>query len=83
MIPSDIRIGFVPIARPTFDLDLARELTAQVYTEVQAAGYSVTGGYKLKFWNIKASPGLQRDRLARPGHGWRGHRHTHRRVERR
>ena len=47
MIPSDIRIGFVPIARPTFDLDLARELTAQVYTEVQAAGYSVIGSQDL------------------------------------
>ncbi len=26
MNPSDIRIGFVPIGRPTFDLDLARVL---------------------------------------------------------
>lgn len=26
MNPSDIRIGFVPIARPTFDLELVRML---------------------------------------------------------
>ena len=47
MKPSDIRIGFVPIARPTFDVDLARELTAQFYTEIQAAGYSVIGSQDL------------------------------------
>ncbi|MCY3866655.1 MAG: hypothetical protein OXG68_14555 [Chloroflexi bacterium] len=34
MNPSDIRIGFAPIARPTFDLDLAKELTAQVYAGI-------------------------------------------------
>lgn len=28
MKPSDIRIGFVPIARPTFDLELAKSMTA-------------------------------------------------------
>ena len=44
---ADIRIGFVPIARPTFDLNLARELTAQVYDEIHAAGYSVIGSQDL------------------------------------
>lgn len=47
MEASEIRIGFVPIARPTFDLDLARSLTAQVYAELQAAGYRVIGGQDL------------------------------------
>ena len=47
MNPSDIRIGFAPIARPTFDLDLARELTAQVCAAVSAAGYTLTGSQYL------------------------------------
>ncbi len=47
MNPSDIRIGFAPIARPTFDLDLARELTAQVYAAVSAEGYTLTGSQDL------------------------------------
>jgi len=34
MNTSEIRIGFAPIARPTFDLDLARHLTAQVYAGI-------------------------------------------------
>lgn len=44
---SEIRIGFAPIARPTFDLALARELTAQVYAAVAAEGYALTGGQDL------------------------------------
>ena len=47
MNPSEIRIGFAPIARPTFDLDLARELTAQVYAAVSEAGYTLTGAQDL------------------------------------
>lgn len=47
MNPSDIRIGFAPIARPTFDLDLARELTAQVYAVVSEDGYTLTGSQDL------------------------------------
>ena len=47
MNPSDIRIGFAPIARPTFDLDLARDLTAQVYAAVSAAGYTLAGSQDL------------------------------------
>jgi len=43
MQPEDIRIGFVPIARPTFDTKLARQLTQQVYTRLQAAGYQLQG----------------------------------------
>ena len=43
MNPADIRIGFVPIARPTFDLELAREMTAQVYSEITQTGYSIVG----------------------------------------
>lgn len=44
---SDIHIGFAPIARPTFDLDLARELTAQVYAAVTEDGYRLTGAQNL------------------------------------
>ncbi len=47
MNTSEIRIGFVPIARPTFDLDLARELTAQVYAALFDDGYAVTGSQDL------------------------------------
>ncbi len=47
MNPSDIRIGFVPIARPTFDLVLARTLTAQVYEEIISSGYSIVGAQDL------------------------------------
>ena len=47
MNPTEIGIGFVPIARPTFDLDLARELTAQVYDQVCAVQYDVVGAQDL------------------------------------
>ena len=47
MTPSDIRIGFIPIARPTFDLELARELTGQVYAAITKAGYSIAGSTDL------------------------------------
>ena len=47
MNPADIRIGFVPIARPTFDLDLARQVTAQLYAAVQSAGYQLVGSQEL------------------------------------
>ena len=47
MNPSDIRIGFAPIARPTFDLGLARELTAQVFAAIAEDGYTVTGSQDL------------------------------------
>lgn len=41
----DIVIGFVPIARPTFDLGLARDLTAQVSAAL--AGYTLVGSTEL------------------------------------
>ena len=47
MKASEIRIGFVPIARPTFDLDLARELTARVFAAVADAGYVLLGSQEL------------------------------------
>ena len=47
MNSSQIHIGFVPIARPTFDLDLARDLTDQVYAAITKAGYSVIGSTDL------------------------------------
>lgn len=43
----DIRIGFVPIARPTFDVELAKEMTAQVYAELDKAGYTLIGSQNL------------------------------------
>ncbi len=47
MKPADIRIGFAPIARPTFDLGLARELTRRVYQQLDEAGYQLVGGQAL------------------------------------
>lgn len=43
MNPSDIRIGVVPIARPTFDLELARHVTAQLYDSLASDGYQLVG----------------------------------------
>ena len=47
MNTSDIRIGFMPIARPTFDLDLAREMTARVHERICAIQYDVVGSQEL------------------------------------
>lgn len=47
MNPSDVRIGFAPIARPTFDLELAREVTAQLYEAVANDGYQLVGARDL------------------------------------
>ena len=47
VFPPDIRIGFLPIARPTFDLDLARAVTAQLYAAVESAGYQLVGSQEL------------------------------------
>ncbi len=47
MKPSDIRIGFAPVARPTFDLELARSMTAQVFDAVASAGYVLVGSQGL------------------------------------
>ena len=54
MNPSDIRIGFVSIARSTFDLDLARQVTAQLYAAVQIAGYQLVGSQEL----VMDGPGM-------------------------
>ncbi|MCI0711609.1 MAG: L-fucose/L-arabinose isomerase family protein [Chloroflexi bacterium] len=40
-------IGFVPIARPTFDVPYAEEMTGRVYNQLQAAGYNVIGDQSL------------------------------------
>ncbi len=47
MNPAHIRIGFVPIARPTFDLDLARQETAKVYEAIGQAGFTIFGSQDL------------------------------------
>ena len=47
MNPRDIGIGFVPIARPTFDLDLARGVSGQLFAAVQSAGYRLVGSQDL------------------------------------
>lgn len=44
---SNIRIGFVPIARPTFDLELARQVTAQLCDSVAGDGYQLIGSQDL------------------------------------
>jgi len=46
MNSTDIRIGFAPIARPTFDLDLANAMTAQVHAGI-AQSYDVVGSRDL------------------------------------
>ena len=46
MNTADIRIGFAPIARPTFDLDLATALTEQVYAALSES-YSLVGSRDL------------------------------------
>lgn len=40
---TSLRIGFVPIARPTFDTTLAAEVTDQAHTALQAAGCQLVG----------------------------------------
>lgn len=40
-------IGFVPIARPTFDVPYAEEMTGRVYNQLQAAGYHIIGDQTL------------------------------------
>ena len=50
MNDTSIRIGFAPIARPTFDLGLARDLTAQVHgalTTYGAGHFSLVGSTEL------------------------------------
>ena len=55
MKPSDIRIGFAPIARPTFDLELARAATAQVFEAIAGAGYAVIGSQELIMDDLAAA----------------------------
>jgi len=40
---TNIRIGFVPIARPTFDIELAKEMTESVYSILSTEGYTLIG----------------------------------------
>ena len=41
------KLGFVPIARTTFDIPLAEEITAQARTALAAQGYTLTGPQEL------------------------------------
>ncbi|MCC6616475.1 MAG: L-fucose/L-arabinose isomerase family protein [Anaerolineae bacterium] len=41
------RIGFIAIARPTFDVPLAQELAAQVFAALSAEGYQLIGDAEL------------------------------------
>ncbi len=51
MSEQRLHIGFVPIARPTFDLELARDLTAQIHAALTEAGverqFSLIGSTEL------------------------------------
>lgn len=38
-----IRIGFVPIARPTFDVPLAEQMSQTAYAQLQSAGFDLIG----------------------------------------
>ncbi len=41
--PNDIILGFVPIARTTFDIPLATQMTAQARAALENAGYTLVG----------------------------------------
>ena len=43
MKPADVTLGLVPLARPTFDLALATQVTNQVCSQLAGAGYTLTG----------------------------------------
>ena len=47
MNQHSIHIGFAPIARPTFDLQLARQLCDGAYASLQSAGYRISGSRDL------------------------------------
>lgn len=47
MQTSSPRIGFIAIARPTFDVPLAQELAAQAYAALTAEGYDLIGDAEL------------------------------------
>ncbi len=38
-----LNLGFIPIARPTFDIPLAQEVTARVRNQLQQAGFNLVG----------------------------------------
>ncbi len=44
---QDLRIAFVPLARPTFDIPLAEEVTAAVRNQLLQAGYVLSGPTEL------------------------------------
>ena len=44
---KNLIVGFVPIARPTFDVALAQDMTDQVYTRLVQAGYKLIGSQVL------------------------------------
>jgi L-fucose isomerase-like protein len=39
----DVSLGLVPLARPTFDIDLAAQVVDQVRSQLERAGFSLTG----------------------------------------
>lgn len=40
---TNITVGLVPLARPTFDTDLAQEMVAQTCTRLESAGFVLSG----------------------------------------
>ena len=44
---QELQIAFVPLARPTFDIPLAEEVTAAVREQLMAAGYVLSGPTEL------------------------------------
>ncbi|MGD8821274.1 MAG: fucose isomerase, partial [Anaerolineae bacterium] len=48
MIPAqNIRVGFVPLARTTFDIPLANQIARQVYRQLRNAGFQLAGSETL------------------------------------
>ena len=44
---QELRIAFIPLARPTFDIHLAEEVTAAVRSQLSQAGYVLSGPTEL------------------------------------
>lgn len=47
MLTTPITIGFVPIARPTFDVELAQTMAHQAHDALEQGGYTVVGDASL------------------------------------
>ena len=40
---TTVRVGLVPLARATFDIELANKVAAQVHSQLERAGFTLEG----------------------------------------